>query len=147
MICTRIKVIMLFGILVCTHELLSSQAGFVLFADLRFDDAMSHLALSSIDPRELLVHFPTLCLTSLPYAPCHMSNPVAHVSVTGTATQKPDLLAMIRRGRETRLKRVAAAVSAAAAEMNSGPIKHSTLNVAATAAVLVQDSSESQVIK
>jgi hypothetical protein len=51
------------------------QAGFVLLADLQFDEAFSHFQLSMLDPREILSLFPLLRLPSLPYQPSHPSHP------------------------------------------------------------------------
>ena len=49
-----------------------AKAGFVLFRDLQFDDAMSHFHLSTIDPREIISFFPELISISVINHPFHL---------------------------------------------------------------------------
>jgi hypothetical protein len=58
-----------------SRDPLRAQAGFVLLADLQFDEALSHFQLSMLDPREIIALFPQLRLPTLPYEPSHPAHP------------------------------------------------------------------------
>jgi hypothetical protein len=92
-----------------------AQAGFVLLADLQFEDALSHFQLSMLDPREILALFPHLRLQSLPYTPSHPNHPVHWLhgamaaasmsSSSSSSDEHADITGLIQLGRISRKKR------------------------------------------
>eukprot|EP00457_Paulinella_chromatophora_P000558 gb/GEZN01000558.1/.p1 GENE.gb/GEZN01000558.1/~~gb/GEZN01000558.1/.p1 ORF type:complete len:1250 (-),score=275.08 gb/GEZN01000558.1/:267-4016(-) len=48
-----------------------AEAGWVLFKELRFQDALDHLSKSNVDPRDVIQCFPDLRLEEFPYVPKH----------------------------------------------------------------------------
>eukprot|EP00808_Paulinella_micropora_P030349 g47898.t1 len=61
-----------------------AEAGWVLFKELRFQDALDHFAKSSVDPRDVIYCFPDLRMEEFPYSPKHPQAPQQDISALVT---------------------------------------------------------------